>query len=103
MYKDGKVSFTEYHSALNEKIKLKQDESDKKNYVETYVYYSAIRALMKEQGFTFRYQFDSSEDEDAYDAAYDRCSRMEIEPVLRLKLAGAGRRPIFRMRRDPPM
>jgi membrane peptidoglycan carboxypeptidase len=71
MYEDDKISETDYNTAIHEKIILKQSKSDKKNYVETYVYHSAIRALMKAQSFTFRYQFDSEEDETAYDAAYD--------------------------------
>lgn len=71
MYEAGKISYTDYNTAVHEKITLKQSKSDKKNYVETYVYYSAIRALMKAKGFNFRYHFDNEEDEQAYDTAYD--------------------------------
>lgn len=71
MYENGKISETDYRDALEETIKLDKTTNDKKNYVETYAYYCAIRALMKQQGFEFRYEFDSDEDKEAYDKAYD--------------------------------
>lgn len=71
LYNDGKISSTQYNTAINEKIKLKKNKADKKNYVETYVYYTATRALMKAEGFEFRYQFDSTEDKDDYNKSYD--------------------------------
>ncbi|MDF2486371.1 MAG: hypothetical protein K0R46_2539, partial [Herbinix sp.] len=67
---EGRITEAEYTEALNEKIVLNQEKSDKKNYVETYTYYSAIRALMKANGFTLRYQFDSEEDQVAYEEEY---------------------------------
>lgn len=71
MHNEGMISDAEYQEAISEEIVLHQSEEDKRNYVETYVYYSAIRALMKEKGFVFRYQFDNDEDRAAYDEEYD--------------------------------
>lgn len=70
MYEDGKIGKEDYDKAVNEKIKVKQRKVTANNYVQTYVFYSATRALMAEQGFEFRNTFDSAEDKKSYDAAY---------------------------------
>ncbi|MHB8130683.1 MAG: transglycosylase domain-containing protein [Mobilitalea sp.] len=70
MLEDEKINQSDYKDALSETIELQQSSVDKKNYVETYAYYSAIKALMKQQGFEFKYQFDSEEDREAYEEAY---------------------------------
>lgn len=79
MYKDGDLSSTEYREALDEEIVLKRSEVVKKDYIETYVYYCAVRALMQKQGFVFRYEFNDSEDKESYDELYrefyNRCQR----------------------------
>jgi penicillin-binding protein 4 len=64
------ITKEEHTQAIKEKIKLNREKSEKKNYVETYTYYSAIRALMKASGFEFRYQFDTEEDREAYEEDY---------------------------------
>lgn len=71
MKEDGIITASEYDQAVGEKITLVQSKSNKNNYVETYVYYSAIRALMKAQGFPLRYQFENEEDKTSYEEAYD--------------------------------
>ncbi len=71
LLEEGVISEEEYKKALNEKIRLNKEKSDRKNYVETYTYYSAIRALMKANGFEFRNQFNSTKDQEAYDEEYD--------------------------------
>lgn len=71
MYDAGKIDQTDYNAALDEIIEITQNESNKKNYVETYTYYCAIRALMKQQGFEFKYQFENDEEKAAYEASYD--------------------------------
>lgn len=72
MQEDGKISEVDYANAIMEEIVLERPVSAQKNdYVETYTYYCATRALMEQEGFVFRYVFDSEEDEAAYDAAYD--------------------------------
>lgn len=70
MMEDKKISLSEYQKALNQTIVLQQQNKDKKNYVETYIYYSAIKALMRSQNFEFRYQFDNEEDQKEYEEAY---------------------------------
>ena len=71
LYEAQVISQPEYDDALKEKIKLYKKKSEKQNYVETYTYNSAIRAFMKEGGFTFRNQFVSEEDKEAYDKEYE--------------------------------
>ena len=71
MYENEKIDFVEYRDALQETITLLPKESIKYDYVETFVYHSAIKALMKQEGFVFINQFDSEEDEDTYNKAYD--------------------------------
>jgi membrane peptidoglycan carboxypeptidase len=71
MYENEKINETDYQNALAETITLKESKSSKKNYVETYTYYSAIRALMKQKGFEFKNQFSSDADKKAYQKSYD--------------------------------
>lgn len=71
MYQYGKIDKSDYEKALSETITLNQDKSNKKNFVETYAYYCAIRALMKQKGFEFQNQFDSTADEKAYEKSYN--------------------------------
>lgn len=71
---DGKITQQEYESAINEEITLNMPEKEdtvKYNYVDTYAYYCATRALMENEGFKFKYYFDSDEEEKEYDASYD--------------------------------
>ncbi|MDF2906801.1 MAG: hypothetical protein K0R34_2122 [Herbinix sp.] len=84
LFDEGMITEEEYSEALNEEIKLNREKSDKKNYVETYTYYSAIRALMKANGFEFRYQFDTEEDQVAYEEEYyDMYYRYQKELFVR--------------------
>jgi len=71
MYNNGKINLIDYRNAINETISLNTKEGHKNDYVETFIYYSAIKALMREEGFTFRNQFASDEDRDAYNEAYN--------------------------------
>lgn len=48
-----------------------KDDTVKYNYVDTYAYYCATRALMENEGFKFKYYFDSDDEEKEYDASYD--------------------------------
>jgi 1A family penicillin-binding protein len=71
MLKDKVISEATYTAAVNEEIVLTRPDSIKNNYVETYAYYCATRALMKANGFEFKTEFDSDEDEEDYNRAYD--------------------------------
>ncbi|HBI73215.1 MAG TPA: glycosyl transferase, partial [Lachnospiraceae bacterium] len=66
MLEDQMIGQQEYEQAVREKIQLKQSKLDKKNYVETYVYHSAIKALMAKQGFEFQYSFANEESKQRY-------------------------------------
>lgn len=72
METDGKISEIAYANAIVEKIVLEHPDTVEKNdYVETYAYYCATRALMQMQGFRFCYEFATEADEEAYDERYD--------------------------------
>ena len=72
MKEDGWIGKEEYDAACNKEIKLVQKKISKNNYVETYVFYCATRALMAQEGFEFRNQFDSDEDRKNYDDKYTK-------------------------------
>ncbi|MCI5937180.1 MAG: PBP1A family penicillin-binding protein [Eubacterium sp.] len=71
MLSDGVINQVEYDEAYNEKIELKIQEVTKRNYIQTYITYCATKALMKENGFTFKYEFDSDAEETAYKTEYN--------------------------------
>ena len=75
MYEDGKITGAQYIDATNEDIELKitkrTTESQRNNYIDTYVYYCATRTLMEMKGFEFKNYFTSSEEEQEYYEEYD--------------------------------
>ena len=74
MYEDGKIDEATYLTAVNETIVLQPSQeikSQRNNYVDTYVYYCATRALMEMQGFQFKEYFTSAEEKKAYYQEYD--------------------------------
>lgn len=74
MYEDGKISESAYNSAISEQIALnrpQETEEQRNNYVDTYTYYCATRALMQNEGFEFQYYFDNDDAEKTYDDLYD--------------------------------
>ena len=72
MVEDGKISEFEYARAIIEEINIERPATIEKNdYVETYAYYCATRALMKQEGFEFKYTFSSDYEEAQYDEAYE--------------------------------
>lgn len=88
MKEDGKITQQQYEDAVNEEIVLnipQKEETVKYNYVDTYAYYCATKALMENEGFTFKYYFDSDDEEKEYDASYD-----EMYSYCRKKLYSEG-------------
>lgn len=74
MYEDGRIDENSYKQAVAEEIVLNVPQATKtvkNNSVDTYAYYCATRALMENAGFTFKYYFDSEEEEKEYDEEYD--------------------------------
>lgn len=75
MYQDGKINESAYLAAINETIELElsvsSEQSQRNNYVDTYVYYCATRALMQMEGFTFQEYFSSEDEKKEYYEAYD--------------------------------
>lgn len=73
MLDDGKISELDYARAIIEEIELNRPAAIEKNdYVETYAYYCATRALMKMEGFEFRYTFSSEYEKKQYDESYEK-------------------------------
>lgn len=80
MLDDGKISQMDYAEAVAEQITLNRPQALAKNdYVETYTYYCATRALMEQQGFVFHEDFKTDEKqqayEDTYSALYSECQK----------------------------
>lgn len=73
MLTDGKITQEAYDEAINEEIELNinQEKRMKHNYAETYIYYSATRALMEARGFQFKSYFNSKEEQSTYQEQYD--------------------------------
>lgn len=71
MKDDGVISEKLYDEAKDEVITLTRPDSIKNNYVETYVYTCATRALMAQNGFEFKTDFKNDDAKKAYEKAYD--------------------------------
>lgn len=74
MFEDGKIDEATYQSAVDEEITLNPatgKESVWNNYVDTYVYYCATRALMEQQGFEFKEYFATEVEKEEYYEEYD--------------------------------
>lgn len=70
MLNDGVIDKKTHDAAVSEEIVLNMPAETHSNYVETFVYYCATRALMEENGFEFRYAFDSDRDRETYMETY---------------------------------
>lgn len=79
MLDDGKILIEEYQASKDEEITLKMKAVAKQDYVETFVRYCAVRALMESQGFQFRYDFSSDAEREAYmdnyESLYQQCEQ----------------------------
>lgn len=71
MLEDGVITKVEYDDAYQEKIKLNIQEVKKRDYIQTFVSYCAIRELMEKNGFEFQNSFSSEAEEKEYDAEYE--------------------------------
>ncbi len=71
MLNDGVIGQNTYDSAVAEEIILNRTISTKNNFVETYIYYCATRALMEKNGFEFKTDFTTKEGQQAYDKTYE--------------------------------
>lgn len=79
MLEDGKIGQQTYEEAIAETITLNRPEKTKNDYVETYTYNCAVRAIMAQQGFEFKTEFASEEEKQTYETnykiAYDDCQK----------------------------
>lgn len=79
MLEDGKIGQQTYEEAVEETITLNRPEKTKYDYVETYTYNCAVRAIMAQQGFEFKTEFASEEEKQTYETnyriAYEDCQK----------------------------
>lgn len=87
MQEDGKISETVCEEAKAETLTLERPKNIKNDYAETYTYYCATRALMKEEGFRFKTSFQSAAEEEAYQEQYE-----ELYEICNKKLYTEGYR-----------
>lgn len=89
LLEDGKITQETYYEAVKKEIVLDRPQEDAStlmnNYVDTYTYYCATRALMEQEGFVFQYYFESDEAEATYDAEFD-----ELFALCQKKLYAGG-------------
>ncbi len=83
-----KITQEEYEEALNQKIVLNMTKKVKNDYVETYVYYCATRALMAKAGFVFKNDFDTEAQkviyDEEYNEMYNQCQQMLFSKGYRI-------------------
>ncbi|MCR5468102.1 MAG: transglycosylase domain-containing protein, partial [Lachnospiraceae bacterium] len=88
MYDQGVITKGAYELSCQEGVSLVHSKKDKKNYVETYIFYCATRALMEADGFVFKNSFDSEDEENAYDESYrekyNECNERLFKDGLRI-------------------
>lgn len=79
MLKDGLINEKTYLLAKSEVITLTRPEKKKSDYVETYVYDSAAKALMSKKKFEFKTSFANAQEKENYqkefETLYQTCKR----------------------------
>ncbi len=70
MVEEGGISDSEYSEAVQEEIILNMHKISKNDYIETFTYHCAVRALMERDGFVFRNYFLSEADKAEYEREY---------------------------------
>lgn len=70
LFAEGYITNKEYQQAVEEEIVLINSKDGRHDYIETYVFYCATRALMKDNGFVFQTDFSTQEEENAYNDRY---------------------------------
>ncbi len=71
MLTEGVITQAEHDLAVQEQIELNITEPVKRNFIQTFVTYSATREIMKLNGFEFQYGFDSEKKEQEYEEDYN--------------------------------
>ncbi len=72
MLEDRLISEASYYDAISQTIVLNLSDDIKHDYAETYTYYCATRVLMELNGFQFKSDFSSEEEEAAYNEEYEQ-------------------------------
>lgn len=74
MYAEGVITYNQLITCKNKKIdvKCKKEEYSNENYMESYALYCATLELMKRNGFTFKYTFETKAIYDEYKEEFNR-------------------------------
>lgn len=70
MLEMGFINELDYTRAIEETITLNVKSEQHNNYVETYIFNEATRALMQERGFRFMYSFATDYEKEEYQTTY---------------------------------
>ncbi|MBR5636339.1 MAG: transglycosylase domain-containing protein, partial [Pseudobutyrivibrio sp.] len=71
MLNDGVIGEKTYASTIKEEVTLNRSSSAKNNFVETYVYYCATKAIMEKNGFEFKTDFATEAEQRFYEKEYE--------------------------------
>lgn len=75
MLNDGKITQETYEASVTEEITLnppqEKEETKKNNYVDTFAYRCATKALMQQEGFEFKYYFKDEAEKENYQMQYN--------------------------------
>ena len=89
MLDDGVITKVDYDEAFQEEIKLNIQEVKKRDYIQTFVSYCAIRELMKKNGFEFKNSFADKEERETYETEYDDAYSTDKETNGTYKMQGS--------------
>lgn len=85
---DEKITGEQYLEAIKTDIVLNPPQKESRlwnNYVDTFTYHCATKAMMKNEGFEFQYEFSNKKEEREYEEEYD-----ELYAVCQKKLYTGG-------------
>ena len=71
MLEDRVISEESYTTAVNDTIYLAESVPVYHNYLETYMFSCATKALMEADGFVFKTEFSTDNEKEAYERSYD--------------------------------
>ncbi len=83
MLEQGYISQEEYEEALEEEPVIREEETERTDYETTYAVDCAVRFLMEQDGFQFRYYFDSQLAYEGYMESYESVYEREREKLYR--------------------
>ena len=71
MYSMGYISEKDYKFAIIEEITIEKPKKEFNDYLTSYAIDCTVKYLMQENGFEFKYHFNSNEEKETYDNSYN--------------------------------